>query len=141
MTGYIYPALLTALVPVRSYILDHMFDDKDLQHLDPYGESEEDYHDEQRAIHHQRNDSFDSEELDFPNRAEFRGQGLQNALRNRNRRHTLGHEMELDVTALDITSADVTKALTPVPPMELVEAGQALSAVLDVEHPLKRSDS
>jgi hypothetical protein len=30
---------------------------------------------EQMRIHRQRNDSFDSVDLEFPNRAEFRGQG------------------------------------------------------------------
>mmetsp|Transcript_33396 Transcript_33396/g.67399 ORF Transcript_33396/g.67399 Transcript_33396/m.67399 type:complete len:657 (+) Transcript_33396:230-2200(+) len=76
--GYIYPALLVILVPIRSYILSRIFSRQDLKRLDPHGKGEEDedhYHDEQRIIHHQRNDSIDSEELDFPNRAEFRGQG------------------------------------------------------------------
>lgn len=52
-----------------------------MKHLDPFGETEEEYHEEQRLIHHaQRNDSFDSEDLTFPNRAEFRPQGLAHEL-------------------------------------------------------------
>lgn len=74
--GYIYPALLTALVPFRSYILDRLFDADDLKHLDPVDETQEEYHDEQKAIHlAQRQGSFDSEEFEFPSRAEFRPDG------------------------------------------------------------------
>jgi len=62
-------------VPIRSYILNRCFDHDDLKHLDPYGETEEEYHEEQQAIHFQRNDSFSEDDLDFPNRAEFRAQG------------------------------------------------------------------
>lgn len=75
--GYIYPALLTALVPLRSYVLPRFFSDDDLKYLDPTGSDEEQYHAEQREIHAalQRHDSYDADVLDFPNRAEFRGQG------------------------------------------------------------------
>lgn len=91
--GYIYPVLLTLLVPFRSYILQRWFDHDDLQHLDPYNETEEEYFDEQRAIRlAERQGSFDEEELIFPNRAEFRGQGMQRVLLNRHQRHTIGHE-------------------------------------------------
>jgi boron transporter len=74
--GYLYPALLTALVPVRSYILERLFSPEDLKYLDPFGgdNDEEDYHKEQRLIHMNRNDSFDEAEMDIPTRAEFRGQ-------------------------------------------------------------------
>lgn len=87
LLGFIYPALLTALVPVRSYILDRCFDHEDLKHLDPYGETEEEYHEEQEAIHFQRNDSFTEDDLDFPNRGEFRAGGLQKELRHRRNSH------------------------------------------------------
>jgi hypothetical protein len=78
--GYIYPALLTALVPVRSYILARWFDDEDLKHLDPFGETEQDYHEEQKAFREaeRKGASFDDDEdevmisMDFPNRAMFR---------------------------------------------------------------------
>lgn len=77
--GYIYPALLTLLVPLRSYVLERIFKKEDMKHLNPFGEDEDNYQEEQRAIHHTRNDSFDSQELTFPNRAEFRGQGRTNS--------------------------------------------------------------
>lgn len=77
---------MTALVPIRSYILNRCFDEDDLKHLDPYGETEEEYHEEQQAIHFQRNDSFSEDEIDFPNRAEFRAQGYQKDLRHRHQR-------------------------------------------------------
>jgi hypothetical protein len=76
--GYIYPALLTALVPIRSYILSRWFDEKDLKHLDPFGETEQDYHQEQKAIREaeRKGSLYDDEEevvsMDFPNRAMFR---------------------------------------------------------------------
>lgn len=89
--GYIYPALLTALVPFRSYILDRMFDDKDLAHLDPYGETEDDYHEEQKIIHHMENNDYNEADIDFISRAEFRGQGIKMAMR---RRHTIGHDRD-----------------------------------------------
>lgn len=82
--GYLYPALLTALVPLRSYVLHRWFDENDLKYLDPFGDdaNEDDYHDEQRE-YHKRRDSFDSEELNMPNRAEFRGQGKSEQLTHR----------------------------------------------------------
>lgn len=70
-------------MPVRSYILDRCFDDEDLRYLDPYGETEEEYHDEQHAFHLQKNVSFSEDDMEFPNRAEFRGKGYQKELRQR----------------------------------------------------------
>ena len=82
LVGYIYPALLTALVPFRSYLVERWFDDDELKHLDPVGETEDDYHEEQKKIHEaRRQSSFDSEELTAPNRAEFRGEGIKRELR------------------------------------------------------------
>ena len=79
--GYIFPALLALLIPFRSYVLVHVFDKQDFIHLDPSGETDEDYHDEQRAIHEaERRGSFDSEDVNFPNRAEFRTEGMRRAL-------------------------------------------------------------
>jgi len=108
--GYIYPALLTALVPVRSYILDRWFDQEDLKHLDPFGETEEDYHEEQRVIHHQRNDSFSEDEIDFPNRAEFRGQGVENIYHHHEHHH--GHET-VELAQVDLAEAGQSEAAAP----------------------------
>jgi len=79
--GYIYPALLTALVPVRSYILSRVFKEEHLKHLDPYDASEENYEEEQHMVHRMRADSAEAEEI--VNRAEFRGSGIADALRKR----------------------------------------------------------
>ena len=49
-----------------------------MKHLDPHAAEEDDndhYIDEQLLIHRQRNDSFNSVDFEFPNRAEFRGRG------------------------------------------------------------------
>jgi hypothetical protein len=92
-TGYIYPALLTALVPLRSYVLTRYFTEADLKHLDPYDESEEEYRDEQKAIRlAERTGSFDEEDIAFPSRAMFRGGAGE--LRQR-RRHSIGHAEDL----------------------------------------------
>jgi len=87
--GYIYPALLTALVPFRSYVLERLFDEKDIAHLDPTDESEEEHAAEQRAIHlAQRNESFDSEDaLHFPNRADFHPKGMKKAIHDHEKLH------------------------------------------------------
>jgi hypothetical protein len=91
-SGYIYPALLTALVPLRSYVLTRYFTEADLKHLDPFDESEEDYREEQKAIRlAERTGSFDEEDIAFPSRAMFRGAG---ELRQR-RRHSIGHAEDL----------------------------------------------
>ena len=100
-TGYIYPALLTCLVPIRSYVLTRCFSERDMEHLDPSGESEQEYYDEQKEIEEaqrRRHDSFDSEqELIFPNRAEFRPEGLARELRHR--RHAAKVTVPLSVQA------------------------------------------
>jgi hypothetical protein len=91
--GYIYPLLLVLLVPIRSHILERIFQQNDLKHLDPVDESEEEFHDEQRMVHHtlqHGSSDVDEEDLAFPTRAEFRGQGMKRALMNTNRRHTIG---------------------------------------------------
>lgn len=86
--GYIYPLLLAILVPFRSFLVSRWFDEKDLKFLDPFGDDhdDEEYLDEQRVLHEaERQGSYDEEELTFPNRAEFRGQGRPHTL---NQRHS-----------------------------------------------------
>jgi hypothetical protein len=38
-TGYIFPALIAALVPLRTYVLSYFFDPDDLAYLDPMDEA------------------------------------------------------------------------------------------------------
>jgi hypothetical protein len=85
--GYIYPALLTALVPLRSYVVSRWFSQDDLQHLDPVTETEEEYHEEQREFHHAHGEE------------EFRG--IQP---DRRRRHTLGHADDIVPDADEVVS-------------------------------------
>lgn len=82
--GYIYPALLAALVPFRSYIMDYLFDENDTEFLDPTNESEEEYAGELRAIHlAHRNDSFDVDDaMQFPHRADFHPKGYKRDIHN-----------------------------------------------------------
>ena len=81
-TGYIYPALLTALVPFRSYILSRVFSEEDLKYLDPTAETEKEHQDEQRKIRHNRNDSFDSDQSDV-HFGHFHPEALQEELKDR----------------------------------------------------------
>jgi hypothetical protein len=39
VSGYIFPALIAALIPVRTYIVSWMFDEDDLRYLDPMDEA------------------------------------------------------------------------------------------------------
>mmetsp|Transcript_15955 Transcript_15955/g.44710 ORF Transcript_15955/g.44710 Transcript_15955/m.44710 type:complete len:800 (-) Transcript_15955:55-2454(-) len=48
--GYIFPALVAALVPFRIMVLPKIFSDSDMLYLDPTGETDEDYHKEQQEI-------------------------------------------------------------------------------------------
>lgn len=105
--GYLYPALLTLLVPFRSYILGRFFAAADLQHLDPANETEEEFHDEQRLVHHTvQHGEVDEEDLAFPTRAEFRGEGIKREIMDvhHHGQTTTGHEIG-DLLALDVAKA------------------------------------
>jgi hypothetical protein len=39
VSGYIFPALVAALVPVRSYFVRYLFSEEDLKYLDPFAET------------------------------------------------------------------------------------------------------
>lgn len=129
--GYIYPALLTALVPFRSFVLRRFFADEDLKFLDPVEETEEDFEEEQRLIRiAERNDSYDYEELNFPTRAAFRGQNMMNSINtNHRRRHTIGHDSDsilaLDISKAVIDPADLIGRSSNLPVIEVLEAGHA----------------
>jgi hypothetical protein len=69
---------------VRSYILSHVFSEEHLKHLDPCGESEEEYHEEQKAYRKAlRSNSFDSEDNELPHYGEFHADGMAKALKKR----------------------------------------------------------
>ena len=107
--GYIYPALLTALVPFRSYILERWFKSEDLKHLDPFTESDEEYHEEQRVIHHLTGDIVDDEDI-WPNRAEFRGELRQR--KHHVRRNTFGHENDVPIMeVMKVADDDILAAV------------------------------
>lgn len=80
--GYIYPALLTALVPFRAYVLSRFFSAEDMKYLDPSDEPEEELQEERRTIRHNRNDSFDSVQEEV-HRGQFHPEALQNELKHR----------------------------------------------------------
>ncbi|KAL3939778.1 MAG: hypothetical protein SGBAC_005555 [Bacillariaceae sp.] len=68
--GYVFPALIALYVPVRSFVVSRLFSPEDLKHLDPVGESEEDYHDEQREYNSCEGDITDADA--FHGFSEFR---------------------------------------------------------------------
>ena len=107
--GYIYPLLLTLLVPFRSYVLEYFFKPEDTKHLDPVDESEEEFHDEQRMVHHvMAQGSIDEEDSAFPSRAEFRGDGMKRALSKScsdEKDHALGAEVAMALIDLDVDDA------------------------------------
>ena len=101
--GYLYPLLLTLLVPFRSYVLECVFDGSDSKYLDPTDELEEEFYNEQRMVQHTiAKGSMGREDMVFPTRAEFSGQGLKRILMNTNRRHTIGHGENNDILAVEI---------------------------------------
>eukprot|EP00934_Nitzschia_sp_Nitz4_P002737 Nitzschia sp. Nitz4//scaffold103_size77763//2583//4601//NITZ4_005434-RA/size77763-processed-gene-0.0-mRNA-1//1//CDS//3329532295//2727//frame0 len=74
--GYIFPALIALLVPLRSYGVSRMFSAEDLKHLDPVDESEEDYEEEQKQIHAAERRSSMGEEDIFHGFSSFRTKGV-----------------------------------------------------------------
>ncbi|GKY96282.1 hypothetical protein MPSEU_000587700 [Mayamaea pseudoterrestris] len=111
--GYLYPVFLFLLVPLRSLVLERVFDKRDLRYLDPFGDDEavDDYRQEQRLFHAgpPPSDSMEADDVDFPTRAAFRGQGRRGhgsdrSLVHRARRHTLG-----DANIADILPHDMPK--------------------------------
>ena len=148
--GYIYPALLTLLVPFRSFLLSRVFSEKDLEHLDPYGETEEEYHEEQREIFRaERKGSFDEEEVaHFPSRGEFRAQGLL-----KSRKHTIrgnSDDMAVDVIApgeniisnvsghrdmsMGVSTTDIETAVVSPKDRDLIPSSESLGVVSSEGH-------
>ena len=82
--GYIFPALVAALVPIRSYLVAWYFKDEDLKYLDPIGETEEEAHDE-RATYLERRPSVDEADLQQPGFSDFHAAGMQHDLAARSR--------------------------------------------------------
>jgi hypothetical protein len=72
LSGYIFPALIAGLVPLRSYVVCRLFTKGDLAYLDPFEETEDDYVEEQKEIiAAERRPSIDEAEL-FHGFSEFR---------------------------------------------------------------------
>lgn len=104
--GYLYPALLTLLVPFRSVVLSRFFTAADLKHLDPADETEDDYHQEQRAIHlAELQGSSDVDDVGVPTRAAFRPNGMANEIRHRH--DTSTHSMEITDAAVGVDAPPV----------------------------------
>lgn len=59
--GYVFPALIAIFVPFRIFIVSKFFSKEDLQHLDPVGESDEDYVTEQMELNKVQRDVNEAE--------------------------------------------------------------------------------
>lgn len=60
-SGYVFPALIAIFVPFRIYAVSRFFSKEDLKYLDPVGESDEDYVDEQRELYKVNRDVDEAE--------------------------------------------------------------------------------
>lgn len=70
--------MLVLLVPFRAYVLDRTFPLEYRKHLNPVGQTDEDYHEEQKALREQLRCNIDEiEECDVPHLGEFRGQHVR----------------------------------------------------------------
>lgn len=56
-----FPALIAIFVPFRIYIVSKFFSEEDLKYLDPVGEGEDDYVDEQRELYKVERDVDEAE--------------------------------------------------------------------------------
>jgi hypothetical protein len=74
--GYIFPALVAALVPIRSYFVAWCFSENDLQYLDPIGETEDEAHDE-KTKYLERRPSVDEAEHQLPTMSDFHAEGIK----------------------------------------------------------------
>jgi hypothetical protein len=59
-SGYIFPALIAALVPVRSYIVSRLFTEEDVLYLDPMAETQQDF--SEKEVMEDDNDNDDDEQ-------------------------------------------------------------------------------
>ena len=74
--GWIFPALVGALVPVRSFFVSRVFNKDDLVYLDPISQTEEETHDE-KVKYLERRPSVDEAEIDEPGFSDFHAQGIK----------------------------------------------------------------
>lgn len=89
--GFIFPALVGALVPIRSFFVSRCFSDKDLEYLDPISETEEEVHDE-RVKYMEKQPSVDEAEVvDMPGFSDFRARGIQADIETRKHEEDLAN--------------------------------------------------
>ncbi|KAL7544804.1 hypothetical protein ACHAWF_008176 [Thalassiosira exigua] len=83
--GFIFPALVAALVPVRSYLVPCIFSDEDLQFLDPMDETEEQAHEEKVACMMRTSSLFESG-MRPPAFSDFHASGIKKGIESNKRR-------------------------------------------------------
>lgn len=103
--GYIFPALIAAFVPVRKYLVSRLFDENDLKHLDPTGETSEDYDEEQIIIEQALLEAKEIDEADvFHGFSEFRAADVPHDPKEYYKKHP-EHFHDDDHTPSDPTTA------------------------------------
>ena len=74
--GWIFPALVGALVPVRSFFVSRVFTDDDLVYLDPISQTDEETHDE-KVKYHERRPSVDEADVGQTGFSDFHAAGMK----------------------------------------------------------------
>lgn len=70
--------MLILLVPFRAFVLDRFVPHAYRKHLNPYGQTDEEFHEEQKALRERLRSNIDEiEECDVPHLGEFRGQHIR----------------------------------------------------------------
>lgn len=69
--------MLVLLVPLRAYLLDRVFPSDYRKHLNPHGQTDEEFRQEQKALRERLRSNIDETECDFPHLGEFRGQHIR----------------------------------------------------------------
>ncbi|KAL9186318.1 hypothetical protein ACHAXT_005556 [Thalassiosira profunda] len=84
--GYIFPALVAALVPIRSFFVSRCFSEKDLEYLDPISETEEEAHEEKVKYLEHKASIDEAEVADMPGFSDFKAVGMQHDIEEKKRR-------------------------------------------------------
>ena len=82
------------MVPFRSYVLSRFFKEEDTKWLDPFGEDEEEFIEDQKLfVKGMHEADYEGEDVEFVTRAMFRGyRGKEGEIR---RRHSVGHTEQI----------------------------------------------
>lgn len=107
-TGYIFPALVTALVPFRSFVISRYFSEDDLKYLDPYAETEDEYLEERKA-YLERRPSVDSVDIGLPGFSDFHAEGIAKEMESRAQGYDPAKEQDMPHWAAEEGSSTLVR--------------------------------